>query len=210
MSTPAPGDAPLPVTKPGRFNYKTLLSRFVVLALVSGSAGLIWWSYYRMLLPRLKESREMDLSVAKLTSETDALEHRWTKGELEEIDQKFTLAQPRLFADQSELEAWLTQVQDQFTPQGLTIKTTLVTTNTPIGGSRKVRIIPATLTLAFPARPGPEGKSSHYQQLLQVTQLLTSGNKIADLTELTVSSGTNSIDHAVLKFEFWAGVKEDK
>jgi hypothetical protein len=210
MSTPATGDSPLPVTKPERFNYKNLLSRFVVLVLVSGSAGLIWWSYYRMLLPRLKESQEMDLSVAKLTTEVDGMEHRWTRSELEAIDQKFALAQPRLFADQPELEAWLTQVQDQFTPQGLTIKTALVTTNAPIGASHKVRVIPTTISLAFPARPGREDKLSHYQQLLQVAQLLSSGNKTADLTELTVSSGTNSIDHAVLKFDFLAGVKEDK
>ena len=73
MKAPAPDNAPLPVTKPGRFNYQTLLSRLVVLALLSASVGLIWWSYYRMLLPQLKESQELDLSVAKLTTEIDTL-----------------------------------------------------------------------------------------------------------------------------------------
>jgi hypothetical protein len=210
MKAPAPDNAPLPVTKPGRFNYQTLLSRLVVLALLSASVGLIWWSYYRMLLPQLKESQELDLSVAKLTTEIDGMERRWTKHQLEEIDQQFALAQPRLFADQSELEAWLAQVQDQFTPAGLILKSALVTTNVPVGGSHKIRVIPATISLVFPARPATGDKTSRYQQLLRVAQRFTSGNKLADLTELTVSSGTNSIDHAVLKFDFWAGVKEDK
>jgi hypothetical protein len=49
------------------------------------------------------------------------------------------------------------------------------------------------------------GKESAYQRVLRLAQRLTATQKRADLAELTVFGGTNSISSAVMVFDLWAG-----
>jgi hypothetical protein len=89
-------------------------------------------------------------------------------------------------------------------------KTSLVDSNAPTVADRRFMVIPATVTIDFPPGAGSEDKATPFQRLLQFSQRITTQDKIADLTGLTVHSGTNSIDHAVLNLTFWAGAKEAK
>jgi hypothetical protein len=214
MSAPSPSRSPVAGTKPVGFSYVTLLSRVVVGVLLLASAGLLWWSYCRVYLPRVKEYHELDANVVKLTIAVDDLDHQWTKPELAAIDQKFHLVQSRLFNDQPELKSWLDDFEGQFIALGLNIKTdfnaSLVSSNAPAVAGRRFSAIPTTVTIDFSPTAGSEDKDTPFQRLLQFSQRITTQDKIADLTGLTVHSGTNSIDHAVLNLTFWAGAKEAK
>src|ERR1700739_1927711 len=106
MSEPH-ADSLLPVTKDPGFNYWELLSRIVVAGLLLSSIGLLWWSYYGVFVPRLKESRDINATVARLTAEVDELNRQWPPDKIGQLNQKFALVQPRLFASPSELENWL-------------------------------------------------------------------------------------------------------
>lgn len=206
MSTPATDQRPSPATQKGQFSYPDLLARLVVTGLLLASVGLLWWSYYRVYIPRLKVTRDLNASVEKLTADVDLMDRRWTKAEVATINERFLLVQPRLFADQPELEGWLADFRDQVNPLALDIKTELVGAS-PVEET-KLLMLPTKMTVTF--RPAPEGatNASPYQRLLQLAERITAQGKNADLTELTVDSGMNSISRAVVGINFWADAKE--
>lgn len=211
MSAPDSDNRPLPATKTGGFNYWQLLSRIVIFALLLSSAGLLWWSYYQVFVPQLRESRQLNATVSKLTAEVDDLDRQWSKAGIEEVNQKFTLVQPRLFAGQAELAAWLADFKEQTAPMGLDVKTDFADSNAPAGAVTNVQAIPVTIAIAFPPLPsaaGSPGNLSPCQRLLQFAQRLTTREKCADLAEMTVEGGTNSIARAVLGVNFWTAPKE--
>jgi hypothetical protein len=219
MSTPPPlpNRTPQSVTKPSGFNYLTLVSRVVVGGLLVASVWLLWWSYYRIYLPHLKEPAELNASVAKLTGTADDLDHQWSKADIEQINKKFAGVQPQMFTDQLELESWLADLTGQFTAQGMDIKTDIKAgpvgvagTNAPAGAVPRFLVIPVTLAVTFHSGPDAAGLPPPGQRLLHLVQRLTTQEKSAVLTDLSLSSGTNSIDQAVLGFNFWAGAKEAK
>ena len=206
MTPPATDNRSSPATHRGEFSYPDLLARLAVFGILLASVGLLWWSYYRVYAPRLKVTRDLNTTVEKLTAEVDMMEHRWSKAEMEGINEKFPLVQPRLFADQPELEAWLADFREQVAPLALDVKTDLAGSRT--AGETNLLILPTTVTILFrPATEGP-GSASPYQRLLQFAERITTQGKNADLTDLTVDSGVNSIDRAVVGINFWAAAKE--
>ena len=152
--------------------------------------------------------------MAKLTVTADDLDRQWSKADIEQINNKFAGVQPQMFTDQLELESWLADFTGQFTAQGMDIKTDIKAgpagTNAPAGAARGFLIIPVTLAITFHSGPDAGDLPPPSQRLLQFVQRLTTREKSAVLTDLSLSSGTNSIDQAVLGFNFWAGAKEAK
>jgi len=216
MNTPEPhNNPPPPAPAKAAYTHWTVLSRVVVAGLLLASAGLLWWSYYRVFLPPFKQSRETNTTVVKLAAEVDDLDRAWSPTNVARIDQEFALAQPRLFADRPELEAWLADFRDQMAPLGLDFKTELTDTNAPatngVAGAR-FTVVPATITIDFPPLPegAPGPAASPSQRLLQLLQRLTGADKNAVLTGLTAAGGTNSIAHAVVGVSFWVNTRKDK
>jgi len=201
---------PPPVTKTGAPNRADLLSRVVVILLLAASVGLLWWSYSRVLVPRLKESREYNATVNRLSLEVETLDRRWPKAAVDRIDRNFELAQPRLFADQSALENWLADFRKKLAPAHLDFKTELGKNLAPPGADRGLFVISGIVIFDLQSGSATKGAATPYQQLLRLTQRITSQEKRADLTELTVDGGTNSIGHAVMAFNFWTAGKESK
>lgn len=208
MNGPEPQNNPPPVTNAGEFNYSELLFRLVVLGLLLASVGLLWWSYNREFAPRLQESRDYNATVIRLTAEVDDLDRRWSKPDIEQINRKFELAQTRIFAGQPALEAWLADLREQLTPLGINANTKLEKVVVPAGIERPPSVIPGMISIEI--QPVTGEMSSPYQRLLQLVQRLITQEKRADLTELTVDSGTNSIGGAALNFNFWTDGKESK
>ena len=208
MSATSADNQPSPATQKGGFSYPELLARVVVGALLLASVGLLWWSYYRVYAPRLKVARELNATVEKLAAEVETLDRRWSKAEMAGINEKFALVQPRLFADQPELQAWLADFRDQVSPLALEIKTDLASATTPTGATAGLTSLPATMTIKFRPGTGTPGSASPYQRLLQFTERITTQDKNADLTGLTVESGINSVGRAVMGINFWVDAKE--
>jgi hypothetical protein len=214
MSAPSPATrpptpAPTP-TETGGGNYLEVLYRTVMVLMLVSSFGILWWSYYRVYVPRLKEYHEADAALTSLTVKVDDLDHLWSQADIEQINKRYEVLQPKVFADQPELESWLADFRDQLAPLGLNIKFDLVTTNAPIGDDRKLFPIPATITIVSQPVAGAVDTPAAYQQLLQFAKHLTAQEKSTGLTRLTVASGTNSVGRAVLNLNFWAGAKEAK
>jgi hypothetical protein len=202
-SAPAPEARP-PITAPPRnAGYRDRLFRAITLVAVLGSVAVIWWSFVMVLLPRLKESRELSSRVSRLSAEVDELDHQWTKAGAEQVSNQFSQVDLKLFEGRAGLEAWLANLQEQAAPLALDVRADLGPASPPTAGDRTLTVIPATVSVEVqPARP-EMATSSPYQRILQLSQRLTDEDKRADLTELTVAGGTNSIGRAVLVLNYW-------
>ena len=210
MNPPTLENNQRPATMQGVFNYLELMSRVVVIGLLLISAGLFCWSYYRVYLPRQKITRNLNITVEKLAAEVDEMDRHWSKSDIGQINQKFSLVQPRLFADQPELEAWLADFRDQVQSLNLNIKTDIASTGEPATNCPGLITIPTTMVITFPAMAGNTGKLSPYQRFLQFAQRITIQDKNADLVDMSVDSGGKSIGRAVVRINFWMGGKGSK
>ena len=184
--------------------YKDWIWRTVFFVLIAGSLALSWWSLSQRLAPLEKRSAELSSSVARMSSEVDDLERKWSRAQAEETSRWAEQARDELFADQTALEAWLASVRLQAAPLGLLPKAEFDKPIETATRSEKLAIIPASLTLDFHSAPGGPEKPSAYSRLLRLTERLSAYSKRADLTEMKVESGIDSISHATLLFGLWA------
>jgi uncharacterized protein YukE len=205
---PTPQPTPVRLTARVRSkgaDYKDWVYRAVAFVLICGSLTLAWWSVTQRLAPLQKRSREVGSVVAKLSSDVDDLDRKWTRAQAEQVSRWLDQAHDELFADETALEAWVASVRLQAAPFALLPKAEF---DKPIektaSKGEKIAIIPAALSLDFSMVPeGPE-RASPYLRLLRLTQRLNSYDKRADLTEMKVESGAGSINHATLLFGLWA------
>ena len=210
MSAPNPNLISQPVTRTEGFNYRALIARLLVGIILAGSLWLIWWSYYRVFFPYFKESRELTQSVAKLSTEVDQLKNMWSAKDLEEINKKTGMVHTNLFADRADLQTWLANLRDQSMAMGVDLKADFTHSLEQTDAEPRFLIFYTKLSIQFQPVPGPEKGPSPYQRLLQLTQLLTAGEKADCLNELTAESGPRSIEHAVMDFNFWTGTNDSK
>ena len=204
-STPAPEARPTAPAPPRNAGYRDLLFRVIILVAVVGSLALIWWSFGRVLSPQLKQARELSSTVSRLSAVVDDLDRQWTKEQLAQLTNQFSRVDETLFEGRPGVDAWLANLKEQAAPLALDVGADFGPPSQQSAGGRPLTVIPATLSVQVqPA--GPETKPpSPYGRLLLLGQFLSSENKRADLTELKVDGGTNSIIRAVLVVNYWAG-----
>jgi hypothetical protein len=190
---------------PRKAGYGDLLFRVIILVAVLGSVAMIWWSFGRVLSPRQRQSRELSLQVARLSAEVDELDHQWTQAQIATVTNQFSQVDLRLFEGRAGVDAWLANLKELTASLALDVGADFGQPSQQTAGGRILNVIPATVSVkVLPA--GPETKPpSPYARILLLGQLLSSENKRADLTELTMDGGTNSINRLVLVVNHWTG-----
>ena len=120
-SAPAP-EARLttPPAKPAVAVRQFWLFRAVILVVVLGSVAVAWWSFARVMAPRLKESRDLSSRIAQLSAEVDDLDRQWTRESAAKMTNEFSRAESKLFAGETEFESWLANLRREAAPPPLT------------------------------------------------------------------------------------------
>ena len=206
MSNPTPNperrpSAPLPA---GGFNYRDLVLRGLFVVSVVGSLALVWWSLQR-LTPLQQRTRELSTTTARLSAEIDQMEGKWTQSQVEQVLQKFGSVQGHLIVGQTGLEGWLKNLKEQVVAMALDVKADFGKAGPQAAGSQKLAVIPTTVSVDVKPVPGIESAQTPYQRVLQLSQRLTAQEKRADLVELSVAGGSNSVSRAVAVLNLWAG-----
>jgi len=198
--------APAPAARPTARNagHRDRLFRAIILVAVLGSVAVIWWSLAR-LLPRQQQSRELSQQVARLSAEVDDLDRQWTKEQTAQVTNQFSRVDVTLFEGRAGVDAWLANLKELGASLALDVGADFGQPSQQTAGGRTMTLIPATVSVqVLPA--GPETKPpSPYGRILLLGQLLSFENKRADLMELRMDGGANSIGRAVLVVNYWAG-----
>jgi hypothetical protein len=203
---PTPPSPKRPLAKPrsANLNRRDLIFRLVVLVVIAAALGLAWRSFNRLALLQ-KQSRELNSTVVRLSAEVDTLDRRWSEGDARQITNRFGQVRSRLFTGQVALDSWLAALHVQAAPLALDLKAELAPTIPQTTNNEKLAIIPATVRIQPLWTPSMESMESSYQRILRLSQQLTAQDQRADVAELTVTGGTNSISQAVVLLNLWAG-----
>jgi hypothetical protein len=202
-SAPAPETRPPADVPPRDAGFRERLFRAITFVAVVGSVAVICWSYFGLLAPRLKQSRQLSSEVARLSAEVDGLERQWTDADAQQMSNKFSQVGSQLFTGQAGLVAWLANAKAQAAPLALDLWAELGQAASPTAGGRTFTVIPATVSVEVQPARAEAGIVSPYQRIVRVSQRLAGGDQRADLAELTVSKGANSIGRAVLVLNCW-------
>jgi hypothetical protein len=186
-------------------SFRDRLFRAVILVVVLGCVAVIYWSFAHVMAPRLKESRELSSQVFRLSTEVDDLERQWTRASAGQLSNQFSQVDQKLFEGRATFEAWLGNLREQAAPLALDVRASLGQPSLQTAGDRTLTVIPATVSVEVqPARPETTPQSP-YERILLLGKRLTGERKRADLRELTVEGGTNSVTRAVMVLNYWTG-----
>jgi len=191
-------------TQSGATDSRAWTARLVFLAAVAGAMILAWWSLTRVLAPCQQQSRELGSTVARLSGEVEDMERKWTKAKAEQLNQKFDAIHAELFGGPLGLAGWLANLKEQVVPLGLTVQADSGNATPLATNGQRLVVIPANIAVDVQPTPATQSFPSPYQRLLLLSQHLSAQEKRADLTELTVVGGTNSINRAVFGLNLWA------
>ncbi len=191
-------------TGPGRkpHSWEWPLRALIALVLI-GSLALTWWSFSLHLIPMQKRTRELTSTVSRLSAQVGDLDRKWTKAQTEQIRKRYQAVHACLFADELALQTWLANLQREAASLALDVKLDFGKSSALAISNPELAVIQSGLTLDI--HPLPTGLESSYQRLLEFGQHLAVEGKRADLAELTVEGGTNSITRAILAFNLWVG-----
>ena len=191
---------------PAKVNSRELLFRLVVVVVLIASLVLTWWTLAYGVAPVQRHSRELTSDLSRLSAEVDTLDRKWSPADVEQIRKQYTAARATLFGDAAALTAWLNGLETRASPLALDVKVDFGKSVRQETADEKLAVIPTAVSLDV--RPHPDPNASPYQRVLFLSWLLAlEEGKRADLAELTVTGGANSISRAVLVFNLWAGAE---
>jgi hypothetical protein len=202
---PGPTRVPLPPPKKLRLSHRAALFRVAIVLVILVSVAVAYWSFFERLLPLQAQSRLMVTKVSKMSEQMDQTERRWTSGQIHDIRARYREVYRQLFADPAALEQWLRQIHSEAAPLDLDLNVRLGQ-GAPQGTfTNNLAIVPASISLEVLPTLGDDKGKSPYERVLAFGQQLAAHGKRADLAELTVVGGANSISRAVLALNLWAG-----
>jgi hypothetical protein len=196
--------APPPVaTPPPDTGSRDQLFRAITFLVVLGSVVVILWSFFGLLLPRVKQSRELSSTVARLSTEVDDLERQWTTAQIAQVTNQFSQVDSVLFQGRTDVEAWLANLKELAASMGLEMATSYSQPSLQTVGGRTLTVLPATVTLEIQRAAPDTAAASPYKRILQLGQHLSGEKKRVDLKELNLDGGTNSVSRVVLVLNHW-------
>jgi hypothetical protein len=186
-----------------QIHLKDWIIRGGVILLITASVAVAWWSLTEVLAPRQKLSEDLSRHVARLSAQVDDLERKRTGDEVAHLNAQFDQVATQLLAGDTALDAWVAKLKDQLNPGGLGVQVDFAPAQPQFTNGARIALIPTTLTLD--ASAAATATPSTYPRILQLSRQLSTQNPRADLKELTVTAGTNSVNRAILALDLWAG-----
>ena len=184
-------------------NRSEAVFRGVVVVVIVASLLLAWWAFAVRFLPLQKRSRELSMTVSRLSTEVDGLEQKWKKEDADQIRTRYKELHSQLFPDAAAVLAWQERLEAMASPLSLTATVNFGNSVMQLTNDYKVAFIPANVFLEI--QPNVNSTESPYQRLLRLGQRLASEGKRTDLSEMTITGGPMSITKAQLVFNLWAG-----
>jgi len=206
-----PGQRSVALSQPRKISQWEALFRIAIVAALILSMGLAWWTLTRKLVPLQQQSKSLGATVARLSDDVDAFQRKWPKDDVDKIRAQYKQLRAQLFANEEAMGEWINRL-DEAAGGGilLDLHVEFGKPSAQVTNEVQVSVVPATVSIEV--HPMTGGTESPYQRLLRFGQQLGVEGKRADLAELSVLGGTNSITRALLVFNLWVGddTAEDK
>ncbi len=218
-TTPGAATAPKkPEAPPGRVagmrarvkttSAKELIFRVLMVLLLAGSLGLVWYTNAKVLTPAQKRTRDLNTTLSRLGAEVDEMEHQWGKDDIGKLTTEFSEAQAQLISEQPQLENWLSTLRQEVLPLALDANARFGDSVLQATDPQKLALIPTTVSVQAQAAANVQGVESPYNRILRLTNNLLARETRGDLTQLTVTGGLGVPVKAELVLNLWAGEEQ--
>lgn len=179
------------------------LARLVMLLMLAGSVGLVWWRVNHLLLVD-QQLEKASSAVAALDIEVQQLEQDWSPIEVAQVEERFNEARESLSGAPEEGAMWSGLLQEEALETSLLATIKLGQSQPHPQANLKLASTPATIEL----HPLMESAQTNipYLNLMNFLGVLTKPNWRIDLLDLQVNGNSNSIYQATAVVQFWAPV----
>jgi hypothetical protein len=209
IASPSEEAGPKRVTMPPppklRSSQRATLFRVLIVLVSLASITVAYWSFFQQLQPLQRESRTMLTRVTKMAEQMDQAERRWPPDQVKEIRARYREVCHQLFADQNDLQEWLRLMQASAVPLALDLQVRLGESVPQSAFTNNLAVVPAAMALEILPAPGDANGKTRYERVLAFGRQLAAYGKRADLAELSVVGGADSISRALLVLNLWTG-----
>ena len=162
---------------------------------------LVWHATTR--LDRVqREMADLETQNGRLYRDIENVEREWMTGDIEAVKTRHDEVMTRMRGGTELVSLWLQQANERASQLSLEIVPRFETPMVRTIGSTTVTLVPATLDV----RPAPgqdaDGRAV-YQRLLDLCLHLSTQPNRADLMQLSVQTGSNSVSKATVSFSLW-------
>jgi hypothetical protein len=199
----APSRQSVAVAQPRKISQWEAIFRVTIAVALLVSMGMAWWTLTRKLVPLQQQSQSLAATASHLSDEVEALQRKWRPDEVGKVRTQFKQLRSQLFANEDAMQEWVSRLTEASSLLTLDFRVDFGKPNVQVTNEVQVSVVPASVSVEV--NPAPGGTESPYQRLLHFLQRLGAEGKRADLAELSVVGGTNSIAHALLIFNLWLG-----
>ena len=183
------------------FALKPWLLRLLLMAPTVAAIVLVWHATTR--LDRVqREMAELETQNGRLSRDIENVERDWMTGDIEAVKTRHDEVTARMRGGAELISLWLQQANERASQLALEIVPRFEAPMVRTIGSTTVTLVPATLDV----RPAPGldgGGRSAYQRLLDLCLHLSTQTNRADLMQLSVQTGSNSVSRATVSFSLW-------
>lgn len=180
---------------------RTLLVRLVMLLVLAGSVGLVWWSVNRLVLMN-RQLKEVSMTMSALGFEVQQLEQGLNPIAVARSEDRYKEAQKSISGGPEESDSWLNILQEEALALSLLGTVELGKIQPLPRANLKLSFIPATIELR-PLMESPQ-TSIPYQRMLNFTGILKKPNRRIDLLDFHVLGNSNSVHHATAVVQLWS------
>jgi hypothetical protein len=199
----SPGQRSVAVAQPRKLSQWEALFRITIAAALLASMGMAWWTLTRKLVPLQQQSQSLAATSSRLLDEVEVLQRKWSQSNVDEVRDHFTKLRSQLFANEEAMGEWVNRLIEASGDAKFDFHIEFGKPSVQLTNEVQVSVVPASVSVEI--NPMPGGTESPYQRLLRFGHELNAEGKRADLAELSVVGGTNSITRALLVFNLWAG-----
>lgn len=180
---------------------RTLLVRLVMLLVLAGSVGLVWWSVNRLVLIN-RQLKEVAMAMSTLDFEVQQLEQDLKPIEVARVENRYKEAQQSLSGGPEENDSWVNILQEDALAVSLLGKVELGSSQSLPRADLKLSFTPATIEIS-PLMESPQ-TSIPYQRVLNFTGILQKPDRRIDLLDFRVLGNSNSVRHATAVVQLWS------
>jgi len=179
------------------------LARLVMLLMLAGSVGLVWWRVNYLLLVD-QQLEKASSEVAALDLEVQQLEADWSPIEVAQVEEHFNEARESISGAPEEGTLWSGLLQEEALGTSLLATIRMGQSQPHPQANLKLASTPATIEI-HPLMENPLNNIP-YLNLMNFLGVLAKPNWRIDLLDLQVTGNSNSIHQATAVVQFWAPV----
>ncbi len=190
-----------PVPSASPFALHPWVLRLLLMVPTVTAIALVWHATTRLTHVQ-REMADLETQNGRLYRDIENVEREWMTGDIEAVRTRHAEVMTGMRGGTELVRLWLQQANERASQLSLEIVPRFDAPMVRTIGSTTVTLVPATLDVR-PAIGQDADARPVYQRLLDLCLQLSTQTNRADLMQISVQTGSNSVSRATVSFSLW-------